>query len=108
MTVGTSYSVNLVRERKKKGGKKRREVKKRKEKKEMGVGRSKIKCILLFDEAAERLPADERKRVEVAFLTSTEKEDLSGKMKKATFLKCVLLYDRHILIEVNGRRAYLM
>ena len=71
----------------------------------MGVGRSRIKGILLYDDAMERLPPEERKRVESAFAAATEREDTNGKMKKASFAKCPLLVESGILAEVANEKA---
>jgi len=69
----------------------------------MGVGKSKFKGILPFEEAIERLTPENRKVLEVAFCQATEKEDLSGKLKRSQFSQIPLLLETNILLPSEGK-----
>ncbi len=69
----------------------------------MGVGKSKFKGILPFEEAIERLNAEERAVIEVAFRQATEKDDLTGKLKRSQFSQIPLLLESDIILPSEGK-----
>ena len=69
----------------------------------MGVGKSKGKGILPFEEAMERLSPEHRKALEVAFSQATEKEDLTGKLKRSQFSQIPILIETRILLPSEGK-----